>query len=702
MANDFLDKYKTKGSDDLETIAQQAPPAPKASVPQPAQGSTPAPQGAPTTFAETAEQTPAAAPSGGMRFEQDATNGFSAPPARTAAAYAAPARTGAASKTVLGVPVLYIGIAVAAIFAIVLAILLLGRGKALPAMDGWSTSEAEFWASENKVNVRVEKIYSDEISSGTVISQSPIAGERVGGGEFLTITISDGPDLSTMVFVPDIMSMTMAEVEAWADENFMTTVRITTQTSDTVASGKVISFTVNDNTVLADEIRRDTPFYVVFSKGKPVGEAVEVPNFLTMSVSEAEAFALEKELTLIKEEEFSETVSEGNIIRQDIKAAETVYAGDSITIVVSKGKEILVPNFYALSRELAAATASGLGIQTLVEEAYSAKEKDTLISQSIAAGTLYADEDIVVLKYSKGNTVFLDSYIGQDVSALKQWCEGYNEEGASLSVSTIYIENNAAAGTILKQEIAKQNIAIDAEIEVMVSKGKVVIMPSLAQASGSAYNSIITKEYVATVCEELGLIPFFIEEKNSSYKAGQVWQQGAVAGSEVAVGTVVTFKIVPVTAEGKVTVPDFTSLSIAAVKTEAEKFAVTYQDENGTYISESALDDTYKVIKQSITKDTKVVKGSAIIITVKALEPAVVTYAVPDFEGMTYQEAVEEAKANDGDFVLTFIDDKGNKLDQDGCTGKTVSEQSADAVAEDAKGLAAGSNITLTMSEATS
>ena len=56
----------------------------------------------------------------------------------------------------------------------------------------------------------------------------------------MKLIISAGHDLSVTLPIPDFMSMTRQEIDAWAAENFMTKVRITTEYSSTVEAGKVI------------------------------------------------------------------------------------------------------------------------------------------------------------------------------------------------------------------------------------------------------------------------------------------------------------------------------------------------------------------------------------------------------------------------------------------------------------------------------
>ena len=72
---------------------------------------------------------------------------------------------------------------------------------------------------------------------------------------------------------------------------------------------------------------------------------VTVPDFKTMTVSDCYVFANENGLTLIVEEQYDDYVPKDAIISQSVKADEKVAKGTEITLVVSKGVKIIVPDF---------------------------------------------------------------------------------------------------------------------------------------------------------------------------------------------------------------------------------------------------------------------------------------------------------------------------------------------------------------------
>jgi hypothetical protein len=147
-----------------------------------------------------------------------------------------------------------ISLGVVILLAIIIGtVLLFNRGVEAIDLVGWTENDAQLWAREKGINLQVEKEYSDEVEAGKIISQSVTKGTRIKKGEFMQVLVSLGHDLSVTLPLPDLMSMTKEEIEAWAAENFMAKVRITAEHSLDVPVGGVIRYEINDDTVV-DEV----------------------------------------------------------------------------------------------------------------------------------------------------------------------------------------------------------------------------------------------------------------------------------------------------------------------------------------------------------------------------------------------------------------------------------------------------------------
>lgn len=502
---------------------------------------------------------------------------------------------------------IWTGVSVLSVMIVgILLFAFLNTKTVLPDMVGWKEEDVNLWASENKVMLRYTEEYSDEIISGLVISQSPEEGETVEKGSFLEVVISLGADPSILVEVPDFQKMSQGEIEAWAEKNYMTKVRITTQNSQTVEIGEVISFTVNDTSVIGKEVRRDSPIYIIISKGTGENGNITVPDFTAMTLEQANTFAMDNKIELELEEVFDEMIPKDQIMSQDIDMDEIIKEGDTIKLMVSLGPEIIMPNFYSYSSDMASTIASQNGIMVMIEEKYSAKEAGQLISQSISAGSLYDPEDILTLKYSLGNTILIPSYIGQGKEALEAWAIEYNGQGTSIKISTTYTTSNDLPGTIISQDKADVKSGISTTINIVVSKGKVVYVPDFVASSGSGYDDAITREQAIALCEEAGLIPIFKEESKSGRLEGEVWSQSIAAGKEVQQGTKITLKYTPV--KSTVKVPNLVGMTMSEVTKSGyyKSFYLEYESGQG---SDAVVE------MQSVKSGTTVAPGTTIVLT---------------------------------------------------------------------------------------
>ena len=375
---------------------------------------------------------------------------------------------------------------------IVTLVLVLGGGAVVVNFEGWEQGDVQLWANEKGIKLQIEQQFSDVFEEGRVMNQSIPEGGKIKKGDFLKITVSKGHDLSVTLEMPDLLSMTKTQVEQWAAENFMTKVRITTEYSNDVEAGTVIRYEINDDTVV-DEVRRDTPIYVIVSKGGEQAAAeVTVPDFKTMALSECFVFANDNGIDLIVEERYDDYVPKGSIISQSVKAEEKVKVGESITLVVSKGKKITVPDFSSYSKERAQSVAAELGIPVSINERYSSRSEGNFISQSIDAGTIYEEGDFLELCYSLGNKIVLGSYVGQTRDAIEAWANELNKYDARINIKVTYTQNNAPAGTIIYQDIANKTIGRGTTIRITVSKGNLVYVPDFVAQAGLGYGDVVT------------------------------------------------------------------------------------------------------------------------------------------------------------------------------------------------------------------
>ncbi|MGE5495232.1 MAG: PASTA domain-containing protein [Burkholderiales bacterium] len=505
---------------------------------------------------------------------------------------------------------------------IVILLLVLGGGIKVIDFKGMSLSDAELWANQNGVLLNVEEEFNDEFEASKIIAQSVEPDKTIKKGEFLTLTVSKGHDLSVLVELPDIMSMTMDEVQAWADKNFMSKVRITSEYNDTVPANHVIRYEINDDKVAGDKIRRDTPLYVIVSKGSEDESMVQVtvPDFKAMSISESYIFASQNGITLIVEEQYDDYVPKGTVISQSVKSQEKVAKGTEIKLVVSKGKKITIPDFSDYSKDQAAAVASTLGIPVTINEKYSNSKAGVFLSQSIEAGTVYEEGDYIELNYSLGNKIQLASFVGQTRDAIESWANDLNTKGANITIKVTETQSSSPKGTIIYQDVANTMIGVKKTINITVSLGKIIYMPDFVDDTVSAtrgYDTAITREEAIAMCDAAGIVPVLVPEACAGRLPGEVWYQSIPAGAEVSDGTSVTLKFVPVST---VTVPNFLGSKKDDIRLNPEyvqSLTITFVDDSTYDASKVGI-----VVSQSIVAGTTVPAGTAITLNVGPQPPS--------------------------------------------------------------------------------
>lgn len=205
---------------------------------------------------------------------------------------------------------------------------------------GMSVEDAQKAVDRLKLDLTVfafETKQSDE-KDGTILEQDVKAGDTVKRGSQINVVIAGkGDSTSEMVKVPSVIGKTKSSAKSTLE-----------------SAGFSVTFEYGDynNSVAADVVTAQSPsaknkaakgstVTVTLSPGQ---KPITVPNVVGASQSHAESALAGAGLKYTyADSQYSDTVPAGNVISQT-KSGETVAAGTTITLTLSKGKQEISTN----------------------------------------------------------------------------------------------------------------------------------------------------------------------------------------------------------------------------------------------------------------------------------------------------------------------------------------------------------------------
>ncbi len=230
----------------------------------------------------------------------------------------------------------------------------------VPDLVGLAQGEALNEVSELGWNVVIGEESSDVVAVGDVIRTEPVAGSSLNEDASLTLVVSTGPAPRVL---PELTGQTVEQATAALLALDLVLEVGGELNDDTVPVGTVLSWSVPSvpGLVAGDTVVPGTTVVVQVSSG-PAPRIVDDLTGLTLA--DATAVLAANQLVLAQlPDEFSADIPLGGIVRQDPPAGTALERGATVSVVVSKGPDLVpVPPLAGLTPADATSALEAAGL----------------------------------------------------------------------------------------------------------------------------------------------------------------------------------------------------------------------------------------------------------------------------------------------------------------------------------------------------
>ena len=373
----------------------------------------------------------------------------------------------------------------------------------VPDFAEYTRQQISSWGQTNNIKTNFIEEFNNDISSGKVISQSQAPTSNVYDGSSITVRFS----LGAGVVLENLVGKSKSTIDKFINDNGLK-VNYTYTYSGTQNKDIGISMSPNAST----KVGNGTTVNVTLSLGK-----ISISDFKGKALSELQAWVNEvnkqgANLKVSSTQAYSDTTTSGLIITQTPSSGD-INPGTEIKASISKGKGITVNNFVGSTT----ITQDGLKITT-TKTYHASIPSGQVISQTPSAGTTVDTNSTINLVISIGK-VQVGSY--SSLSALNDWKNSVNANGANISISTTEDWNAADKGALVSHTNANSSVNPGTTITAVISKGPSVVVQNYVQLNTKDQDGLSeTYEYI-----------------NNAAPDGTVLSQSITAGQEVARGS---------------------------------------------------------------------------------------------------------------------------------------------------------------------
>ncbi|NEC79187.1 PASTA domain-containing protein, partial [Streptomyces sp. SID7958] len=253
-----------------------------------------------------------------------------------------------------------------------------GQFTKVPPLLGKTEQQARDRLKDAGLGVgQVEEEFSDTVERGTVISTDPRTGARIRGNDSVSLVLSKGPQT---VRVPDIDGYRLDEARSLLKDDGLEPGMVTREFSEDVPRGSVIA----TKPVKGTKVRAGSAVALTVSKGRPV----DLPDVTGDELDDARAELEEAGLVVeVAPERVHSEHDAGEVARQSPAAGREVAEGDTVTLTLSKGPEMVeVPDVVGDSVDEAKQKLTGAGFDVKEDRGLLGLFGDTVKGQSVEGG----------------------------------------------------------------------------------------------------------------------------------------------------------------------------------------------------------------------------------------------------------------------------------------------------------------------------
>jgi len=380
-------------------------------------------------------------------------------------------------------------------------------------------TEAIEYAKKNNIELIENYDYSDYIDKYHIISQD-ISNETIDNINTLNIIISNGPNYNLDATIPNFVGLTLDELLEYKEKNFLNNFVIT-----------FIKDEAEPNTIIEQSItgaiKRNTK--IEFKVSKKEFTEIQMIDLKNKSLFDAELWLKSNNINYEITYDFSE-IDKNLVINQSIETNSSIKEDDKVTITISKGPSITVPNLKEMSNEEIIKWITDNNLEITYKEEYNKEiELGKIISVNYEKGATIEQGTKIIIVTSKGSLKMIKYTTLYD---FKNWA---NENNIKYEINYSF-SNSVAKGELIKSSHEENAIITDNDkITLTLSNGKAVTVPNFKGMS---------KSDITSKCKSLGLTCQFKDYGyTTSTKANVAVTQSVNAGKEVVSGSYVTISL---------------------------------------------------------------------------------------------------------------------------------------------------------------